>query len=178
MLVEDSQWKANVESVFEFNSQELSGDKNADGTFSYPNLNSGIKLKAQVKVQSFTDHTIRAQINEARFYTSAGPISLMTAHEIFAVGEVTFNARSHGMSEFKRFLEEPMMFSEKRGQLKNLVVSKNEPECVTKIKMSLMAEFQKSSARQGLKLLKKQAILKPLQVPPEPKQINVEFSIP
>ena len=57
MLADDSQWKANVESVFEFNSQELSGDMNVDGKFSYPNLNSGIKLKAQVKVQSFADHT-------------------------------------------------------------------------------------------------------------------------
>ena len=113
-------------------------------------------------------------MNRIRFYTAAGPISLMTAHEILGVGEVAFSARSHGMTEFKRFLEEPMMFSEKRGLLKNLVVSKYEPDCVTKIKKSLMAELQKSSASsQGLKLLKKQAILKPLQVPAQPKKTDV-----
>ena len=173
MLVEDSQWKANVESVFDFNSQELSGDKNADGTFSYPNLNSGIKLKAQVKVQSFADHTLRAQINRIRFYTAGRPISLMNAHEVLGEGEVAFSARSHGVSEFKRFLEEPMLFSEKRGLLKNLVVSMNEPECVTKIKKSLMAELEKPSATQGLTLLKKQAIMNPLQIPSQPKKIDV-----
>jgi len=170
---EDAKLKANVESVFEFDSKDLTDDSKVETPFSNPNLNSGIKLKAQVRVQSFTDHTLRAQMNRIRFYSSAGPISLMAAHEILGAGEVAFSARGHGITEFKRFLEEPMMFSEKRGMLKNLVVSKYEPDCVTKIKKSLMAELQKSSASQDLKLLKKQAILKPLQIPSQPKKADM-----
>ena len=130
-------------------------------------------MTAEVKVQSFTDHTLRAQIKGIRFYTAAGPISLMTAHEILSVGEVTFSGRSHGMSEFKRFLEEPMMIALRRDLLKSMLVSKDEPECVTKIKRSLMAELQKANTSQRLKLLKKQAILAPLEIPFQSKKIDI-----
>merc|ERR1712126_420533 len=126
---------------------------------SNPTPNFGINLKAQVRVQSFNDHTLRAKLDQVRFYTTAGPITLKTAHEILGANELAYDSYNHEKGEFKKYLEEPMMFSLKRGLVKNMIVSMDEPKCVTKIKKLLLGELQNVNSTFGLKFLKKQPIL-------------------
>ena len=172
-IIHGPQWKPNVETIFEFNSRDLTDGLKVESPFSNPQHNPSVKLKALVNVQSFSDHTLRAQLNQIQFYTDAGPISFMTAHDVLGSGEVVSGAPEHDLSTFKRFLEEPMMVSVKRKKLKNFLVANKEPHCVTNIKKSLMAELEKSNGSLGLKLLKKQAILKPLRIPSQPKKIDI-----
>ena len=133
-------------------------------------------MKAQVKVQSFSDHTLRVQMNHIRFYTSTGPATFEAAHEILGSDEFSlFGASSQGLTEFKKYLEEPMMISLKRGLMKNMIVSKDEPTCVTAIKESLFAELQKLNSTFGLKYLKKQPIVSVLPIPSRPKKVNAQI---
>ena len=131
----DVKWRPNEENIFEFSSENLAENIVSSHLLSSPNHNAGLKLKAQVKVQSFNDHTLRVQMNHIRFYTSSGSITLEAAHEILGSGEFAlFGSLSHGIKEFKNYLEEPMMISMKRGLMKNMIVSKDEPTYVTAIK--------------------------------------------
>ena len=97
----DVKWKPNEENIFEFSSENIAENIESPYLLSNPNHNSGLKLKAQVKVQSFSDHTLRAQMNHIRFYTSNGPITLEAAHEILGSGGFSlFGASSRGIKEF------------------------------------------------------------------------------
>ena len=171
----DVEWNPNEENIFEFSSGNLAKDIESPHLLSNPNLDSGLKLKAQVKVQSFSDHTLRAQMKHIRFYKSNGPVTLEAAHEILGPGDFSlFGASSHGIKEFKNDLEEPIMISLKRGLMKNMLVSNEEPTCVTTIKKSLFAELQKLNSTFGLKHLKKQPILSVLPIPSRPKKVDVQ----
>ena len=172
----DVQWNPNEENVFEYSSRNLAEDIESPHLLSNPNLDSGLKLKAQVKVQSFSDHTLRVQMNHIRFYTSSGSITLEAAHKILGSGEFAlFGESSHGLREFKDGLEEPMMITLKRGLMKNMIVSKDEPTCVTAIKESLFAELQTLNSTFGLKYLKKQPIVSVLPIPSRPKKVNAQI---
>merc|ERR1712126_659621 len=81
--------------------------------------------------------------------------------------------------EFMKYLEEPMMFSLKRGLLKNMIVSMDEPKCVTKIKKLLFGELQNVNSTFGLKFLKRQPILAVLRATLtycRKKEIAINFS--
>ena len=169
----DVKWKPNEENIFEF-SYLISAMSAEDNDYMHlssdPNISNGLKLKAQVKVQSFSDQTLRAKMNHIRFYTSAGPVTLETAHESLGDAEVfLIRTLNHGIKEFKNYLEEPMMISMKRGLMKNMIVSIDESSCVTAIKKLLFAELQKLNSTFGLKHLMKQPIVSVLPIPSRPK---------
>jgi len=172
----DVKWKPNEENIFEFSSENLAENIESPYLLSCPNHIAGLKLKAQVKVQSFSDHTLRVQMNHIRFYTSSGSITLEAAHEILGSGEFAFfGASSHGLREFKDGLEEPMMITLKRGLMKTMIVSKDEPTYVTTIKKVLFAELQNLNSKYCLKHLKKQPIVSVLPIPPRLKKVNVQI---
>ena len=170
-----------MEYIFEFNSKDLTPIPETHEVLSNPTPNFGIKLKAQVRVQSFNDHTLRAKLDQVRFYTTAGPITHKTAHEILGANELAYDSYNHEEGEFNeegefmKYLEEPMMFSLKRGLLKNMIVSMDEPKCVTKIKKLLLGELQNVNSTFGLKFLKKQPILAVLRTTLKSKKIDVEM---
>ena len=173
-------WSPNVEYIFEFKSKDLTPIPETHEGLSNPSPNFGIKLKAQVRVQSFNDHTLRAQIDQVRFYTTAGPITLKAAHEILGANELAYDAYNHEGGEFNeegefmKYLEEPMMFSLKHGLVKNMIVSMDEPKCVTKIKKLLLGELQNVNSTFGLKFLKKQPILAVLRTALKAKKVEMD----
>ena len=115
-------------------------------------------------------------MNHIQFYTSSGSVTLEAAHEILGSGEFSlFGASCRGIKEFKNDLEEPMMISLKRGLMKNMIVSKDEPTCVTAIKESLFAELQTLNSTFGLKYLKKQPIVSVLPIPSRPKILDAQI---
>ena len=67
----DVKWRPNEENIFEFTSENLAEYIESPHRLSSPNHYAGLKLKAQVKVQSFSDHTLRAQMSHIQFYTSS-----------------------------------------------------------------------------------------------------------
>lgn len=167
-------WSPNVEYIFEFSSPDLSPSTESYQGTANPSETFWTKLKAQVRVQAFNDHTLRAQLYQVRFYTANGPTTLKTAHEILSANELAYDAYYHEEeAEFIKFVEEPMMFSLKRGLLKNMIVSADEPSCVTMIKKSLFAELQNIGSTFGLKLIKKQPIMSVLQIALKAKKIDV-----
>jgi len=174
-------WNPNVEYIFEFKSKDLIPIPESHEGLSNPTPNFGINMKAQVRVQSFNDHTLRAKLDQVRFYTTAGPITLKTAHEILGANELAYDSYNHEKGvfneegEFMKYLEEPMMFSLKRGLVKNMIVSMDEPKCVTKIKKLLLGELQNVNSTFGLKFLKKQPILAVLRTTLKAKKVDVDL---
>ena len=65
-----------------------------------------------------------------------------------------------------------MMFSLKRGLIKNMIVSKDEPILITRIKTSLLAELQNVNATFSLKHLKKLPIIAVLPIPSKPRKVD------
>ena len=126
-------------------------------------------------MQVLGDNTLRAQINHFQFYTATGRTSLPTTDDVVTVNELTFDATGYEIPELTQYLEQPMMVTAKRGRMKNLFVSRDEPQVVTNVKKFLLAEFQKADASSVLKLVKKQPILAPLQIPSHPKKIDIYF---
>ena len=115
-------------------------------------------------------------MNHIRFYTSSGPVALEAAHKILGSGEVSLvGASSHGIEEFKNNLEGPMMIFLKQGLMKNMIVSRDEPTCVTTIKKSLFAELQKLNSTFALKHLKTQPIVLVLPIPSRPRKIDAQI---
>ena len=163
-----------MEYIFDFSSSDLSPSRETYKGTTSPSKRFGIKLKAQIRVQAFNDHTLRAQLDQVRFYTADGPTTFKTAHEILSADELAYDSYKHKEdAEFKKFVEEPMMFSLKRGLLKDMIVSADEPSCVTKIKKFLLGELQNVDSTFGLKLLKKQPIISVLQIALKAKKIDV-----
>ena len=112
-------------------------------------------------------------MNHIQFHNPAGPSAIQTACMILASKEITSGSSTHELNVLENFLEEPLMISVKRGQFRKVTVSKYEPEVVTKIKASLVAELQDVSSSLRLKHLKNQAISSILQIPSQLKQIEI-----
>merc|ERR1719192_1952810 len=140
------------------------------------NLVNTPKKAARLSRYHLTLMSNGTQMKHIRFYKSNGPVTLEAAHDILGSGDFSlFGASSHGIKEFKNDLEEPIMISLKRGLMKNMLVSNDEPTCVTTIKKSLFAELQKLNSTFGLKHLKKQPIVSVLPIPSRPKKVDVQI---
>ena len=111
-------------------------------------------------------------MNHIQFYNPAGPTTIQTARMILASEEITSSTSNHESDVLENFLEEPLMISVKRGQFRKVTVSKYEPEVVTKIKASLVADLQDISSSLRLRHLKNQPISSILQIPSQVKQID------
>lgn len=165
--------KPNAEYVFDFDSRDLSETVTNRYRIRTPKINFGMKLKAKIDVQVFSDSTYRVKMSNIQFYTSAGLTSIQTAYKILESNQATFGALNHGVDDFLHFLEEPLMISAKRGQFRKITISKDEPESVTNVKKSLVAELQTINSSLRLKFIKKKPIFSILQIPSHPKQIEV-----
>ena len=164
-------WKPNEEYIFKFVSQDLS--EHSYFGFGTPQISVGIKLEANIIVQVLSDSTIRAKMDHIQFYTSTGSATTHTARMIPDSRETSFGTSINEMDEFKNALETPIMIEIKRGRFRKITVSKNEPEIVTKLKMSLATELQNVKSSLFLKYLKKQAISSILQLPSQPIQFEM-----
>ena len=115
-------------------------------------------------------------MNSVRFFTSTGHTTLKTAQDILGSSDFSsFGISRHEVKEFKEYLEEPMIFSLKRGWIKSMIISKDEPILITRIKKSLLAELQNVNATFSLKHLKKLPIVAVLPIPSKPKKVDAYF---
>ena len=130
-------WSPRTESVFRFESQLLKGIPDIRNT-----QYAGLKITAQVRVQAFQDYTLRVKMENPRFVTLNGQITLSEANRIIGNGGPHSGHKDVSLGSFQRYLEEPIVVHLKRGLIENFFVSQDEPVSVTNIKRSLLAQLQ------------------------------------
>ena len=115
-------WASQSESVYHFES------KIVDGVSEHRHLKyNDIILKAFVRVQSFPDSSLRIKIENPYFFWDNNEIKLT--------------------QEATHSLEEPFLVHVKRGIVKDLFVSSQEPNAITNIKKSLLSQLQLDTSR-------------------------------
>merc|ERR1719244_1397888 len=108
-----------------------------------------------------------------QFYGRNGEVSMIEAHEILDPISSGNGHDMHGAQDFKTFLEDPMLILVKKGRAKNLLVSKNEPDCITKIKQELANGLLQNGQSQSLQVVKKTGIIKPMRMSTNVKKIDL-----
>ena len=132
-----------------------------------------LKLVANVKVQAFNDKTLRVKLNQIRFYSNGSIISLDKAHEILGQEISNEGAIGHTVKKFKEMLTMPFLLHTKRGLVKNVIVSQNEPAEVTEIKKLVASNLEKNTSHVRLQLIMKKAIIVPLKTPRFPMRVDI-----
>ena len=114
-------------------------------------------------------------MNHIKFYTSAGPATMETARTILDSETTSSRATISVMDGFEYSLKQPIMVTIKQGRFRKITVSKNEPEIVTKIKMSIVEELQNVNSSLHLKnpMMSRFPLTSILQLPSELKQLEV-----
>ena len=123
--------------MYRFESQILTGIPDIRN-----NQYAGVKLTAQVRVQSFQDYKLKVKIEQPRFITFNGEVNLSEARRIIQNGGNKANPQMFFPQEFRQFLEAPMEVHIKRGLVENFFVPHDEPVAITNIKRSLLSQLQ------------------------------------
>ena len=147
--------------------------KNIAFQLSDPNMDINVMLAAEVKIQSYPDHTMRIKLNNPTFYLLEEENVLKNGHKKIETGTKTFGARVHVKPQFQKYLTDPMVVLMKGKSFRSLIVSKMEPANITKIKASLVKELRSNGLSPNLRLLNTTGISEPLKVPNQPTKINL-----
>ena len=132
-----------------------------------------LKLVAKVKVQAFGDMTLRVKLDQIRFYSNGNVVNLDKAHQFLRDETSNQFGMVHNDKTFKKMLTAPFLLHIKRGVVKKMIVSRNEPAEVTEIKKLLASNLEKKSGQVHLQLLMKTAIIIPLETPRFPMKIDI-----
>ena len=168
-------WSPNVETVLKYKSIDLTSMLKNNQQLDQLNVPSPVTMEADVKVQAFRDETLRVKIEHTKFYSQNEEVSVINAHRILDMISSQNGHGRHGAHIFKTSLEQPMMIQVKNGQAKDILVSQNELDCVSKIKLMLVKELVKNVENQQLKVVKKESIMKPFDLASQPKKINLSM---
>ena len=134
---------------------------------------NSLKLVAKVKVQAFSDMTLRVKLDQILFYSNGSIVSQEIAHRILR-NETSNQLRlDHNAQLFKKMLTTPFLLHIKRGVIKKMNVSQNEPAEVTEMKKLLVSNLKKPNHQFHLQLLMKTAIMIPLEVPRFPMKVDI-----
>ena len=169
----DHSWTPNVESVYKYTSSELIQALRKSVEPSTSIIRHALKLTAEVKVQSFTDHTLRLKLDRIRFYFNDNQMSMKNAHQILEDEISNREGMSHNAQTFETYLETPILVHLKRGVVRKVIVSQNEPTEVTEIKKQLVSDLTNSGSQARIQLLMKKAIIEPLETPRFPMRVEL-----
>ena len=168
-------WSPNVETVLKYKSIDLTSMLQKNQQLDHLNVPSPITMEADVKVQAFSDETLRVKFEHTMFYSQNEEVSVIDAHRILDMISSQNGHGRHGAHIFKTSLEQPMMIQVKNGQAKDILVSQNELDCVSKIKLMLANDLVKNEENQQLKFVKTESIVKPFEISHHPKKINLSI---
>merc|ERR1711962_526219 len=169
-------WSSNVETIFRYKSDDLASmihDRHQ--LSSHINIKSPVHLVADVKVQAFSDKTIRVKLEHIKFLSNKNEIPMIEAHRIIDMISPQNGGSVHGAQAFKTSMEEPIMILVKKGWAKKIVVAQNEPDCVSKVKMALVFHLMRTGPNSNLQVVKKQAIITPIKVSSKAKKIDTNL---
>ena len=130
-------------------------------------------MVAEVRVQAFNDKTLRVKLERMKFFSQDEEITMDKAHGMLDLMSSPNGQMVHDTQAFKTSLEEPMLIFVKKGKAKDVVVSKNEPDCASKMKVTLVYALMEKGKNQNVEIIKKGAIKKAFQIPSRPKKINL-----
>ena len=139
----------------------------------YLHIESPVHMVADVKVQAFSDKTLRVKLEHIKFFSNSNEITMMDAHRILDMIRPQNGGAVHGAQAIKAFLENPIMVLVKKGQAKKIVVAQNEPDCISKVKMALVSHLMQTGPNENLQVVKKQAITNPIKISSAAKKINI-----
>ena len=171
----DRLWSTNVETVLKYKSKDLTSIIQNDQQLDQLNVPSPMTMEADVKVQSFRDETLRVKFEHIKFYSQNEEVSVINAHRVLDVIRSKNGNGRHGVHTFKTSLEQPMMILAKHGRAKDIFVSKNEPDCVSQMKVLLVKALMQKVENQELKIVKKESIVKPFEIASSTKKINLSL---
>ena len=132
-----------------------------------------LKLDAEVRAQTFGDHTLRVKLDHIQFSSNGNHISLQKAHQILEDGRAKQVGNGHTAQSFLNSLTTPFLIYTKRRLVKKVVVSKNEPSEVTEIKKLLASDLGKNGRQVNLQLVIKKAIATPMETPRFPMKVDL-----
>lgn len=127
-------WTPGKESIYHYESQVLNGI-----TEIRHRQMGGLKLTSNVRVQSFSDYSLRIKMENIKFVVLNGDVQLTES------GRIKGQSGSEGgqiPEEFMKHLQEPFLAHLKSGVVQSFQVSKEEPSAVTNIKRSFLAQLQ------------------------------------
>ena len=139
----------------------------------YLHIEAPVHMIADVKVQAFSDKTLRVKLEHIKFFSNNNEITMMDAHRILDMISPQNGGAVHGAQAIKAFLEDPIIVLTKKGKAKKIVVSQNESDCVSKVKMALVAHLMQTGSSANLQVVKKQAIIDPIEITSAVKKIDI-----
>ena len=134
---------------------------------------NSLKLVATVKVQAFGDMTLRVKLDQILFYSNDSIVSQEIAHQILRDETSSQVSIDNNTLLFKKMLTTPFLLHIKRGVVKNISVSQNEPAEITEIKKLIVSNLEKKSSHFHLQLLMKTAIIVPMETPRFPMKVDI-----
>jgi len=130
-------WTPGKETLFKFESQVLLGIPEIKESHF-----AGVKLSSKVRVQSYSDYSLRVKIEEPRFLTLNGEVKVSETGRLLEQ-QSSESARTEAMPEsFQKYLEQPFLVYLKSGVVQSFLVAKQEPVSVTNLKKSVLAQIQ------------------------------------
>ena len=104
---------------------------------------AGLRLSAEVRVQAFSDYSLRIKFEKSRFLTVNGEVNLSERGRLVKGGETEQGIQEAEIpSHLRAHLEKPFLVHLKRGIVENFFVEASEPQSITNIKRSFLAQIQ------------------------------------
>ena len=111
-------WSPNVESVFKYSSPNLIMALRKTTQTSSIIAGHPLKFAADLKLQAFSDNTLRVKLDHILFYTDDTVINLKKAHQILGDGKSIRTVMYHTEQTFQQFLTAPFLIHTRRGVVK------------------------------------------------------------
>ena len=135
-------WTPNRELVYRYESQVLTGiPEIRDSQF------AGLRLSAEVRVQSFSDYSLRVRFEQTRYRTFNGNVEFdengFIRNELRNSGNQNRTQPADEIpAELKTSLERPFVVHLKRGLVATFYVDATEPSTVTDVRRSFLSQIQ------------------------------------
>ena len=100
-------------------------------------------------------------------------MNLKKAHQILEDGKSIRTGMYHTEQTFQQFLTAPFLIHTKRGVVKKMIVSQNEPTEVTSIKKLIASDLENADHHPQFQLVTKKAIIIPLDTPRYPMKVDL-----
>jgi len=130
-------WVPGKETLFQYESEALMGIPEIKASHL-----SGVRVSSKVRVQSYSDYSLRIKIEEPKFFSVNGEVTSTETGRLTKEQSPEVVKPEVIPGEFLHFLEEPFLVYMKSGIVQTFLVPKNEPVSVTNIKKAVLAQIQ------------------------------------
>jgi len=130
-------WIPGKETLFQYESQVLLGIPEIKESHF-----AGVKLSSKVRVQAYSDYSLRVKIEEPRFITLNGEVKLSENGRLIREQSPESSKQEVIPERFRQYLEQPFLVYLKSGVVESFLVAQEEPVSVTNLKKAVLAQIQ------------------------------------